>query len=79
VEFLLSNMSARMADNLREEMTERGKVKQSDAEDAMSAIITAIRALLDGGTITLVEESEDAEVPGALRHDGCALVNHSGG
>ena len=61
VEFLLSNMSSRLADNLREEMTERGKVKQVDAEEAMSNVITAIRALLDEGTITLVEEDEDED------------------
>ncbi|EEE37834.1 flagellar motor switch protein FliG [Rhodobacteraceae bacterium KLH11] len=54
-EFLLSNMSTRMADNLREEMAERGKVKQADTEEAMSQIVAAIRALLDDGAITLVE------------------------
>jgi len=59
-EFLLSNMSSRMADNLREEIGERGKVKQSDAEDAMTQIVGAIRTLVDDGTIALIEdESED--------------------
>nr|WP_254430419.1 MULTISPECIES: FliG C-terminal domain-containing protein [unclassified Ruegeria] len=60
-EFMLSNMSTRMAENLREEMAERGKVKLSEAEDAMSQIVTAIRSLLDDGTITLVETDEDDE------------------
>ncbi len=55
-EFVLSNMSSRMADNLREEVGERGKVRQSDAEDAMTQIVGAIRALVDEGTITLIEE-----------------------
>ncbi len=59
-EFFLANMSSRMADNLREEMAERGKVKQTDSEDAMSQIVAAIRALLDEGAITLAE-TEDAE------------------
>ena len=60
VEFMLSNMSTRMAENLREEIAERGKVKQSDAEEAMTQIVGAIRAAVDDGTITLVEEdSED--------------------
>ncbi len=58
-EFILSNLSSRMADNLREEMTERGKVKQAEAEDAMSAIVGAIRTLLDEGAITLVEQEEE--------------------
>ncbi|MEX0308224.1 MAG: flagellar motor switch protein FliG [Ruegeria sp.] len=61
VEFVLTNMSSRMADNLREEMTERDKIKQSDAEEAMSQIVAAIRALLDEGAITLVEMDETEE------------------
>lgn len=59
VEFLLSNMSSRMADNLREEIGERGKVKQSDAEDAMTQIVGAIRTLADEGTIMLIEEESE--------------------
>ncbi|MDA7963370.1 FliG C-terminal domain-containing protein [Ruegeria sp.] len=61
VEFLLSNISGRMADNLREEVTERGKVKQSEAENAMSEVVAAIRTLLDAGTIIQIEEEEDEE------------------
>ena len=60
VDFMLSNMSSRMADNLREEISERGKVKLSEAEDAMTQIVGAIRTLVDEGAITLIEEdSED--------------------
>jgi len=58
-EFLLSNMSSRMADNLREEVAERGKVKQADAEEAMTQVVGAIRALVDDGTITLIEEEAE--------------------
>ncbi len=61
VEFLLSNISARMADNLREEMAERGRVKQAEAEDAMTQIIGAVRTLVDAGTIILVETEEDED------------------
>ncbi len=61
-EFILTNISSRMADNLREEMTERGKVKQSETEEAMTQIVGAIRTLLDDGAITLVEQ-EDGEDP----------------
>ncbi len=60
VAFLLSNMSTRMADNLREEIADRGKVKRPEAEDAMAQIVGVIRALSDGGTLKLVE-AEDAE------------------
>lgn len=55
---LLDNMSTRMAENLREEMSEAGKIKQSDGEAAQSAVITAIRAAADAGTIALVVEGE---------------------
>ncbi|WP_170418212.1 flagellar motor switch protein FliG [Ruegeria arenilitoris] len=59
VGYLLSNISARMADNLREEIAERGKVKQAEAEEAMTQIVGAIRKLVDAGTITLVEADAD--------------------
>ncbi len=52
-EFILSNMSQRMAQSLREEMEARGKVKERDGEEAMSAIVTAIRALEAAGELTL--------------------------
>jgi flagellar motor switch protein FliG len=59
VAHLLDNMSTRMADNLREEMSEAGKIKQSDAEAAQTAVVTAIRAAADAGTITLNLDGED--------------------
>ncbi len=61
VEFILSNISSRMAENLREEMSERGRVKQADAEDAMAEIVGAIRALVDDGTLTLVDLEQDED------------------
>lgn len=56
---LLDNMSTRMADNLREEMSEASKIRQSDAEAAQTAVVTAIRAAADAGTITLNLDNED--------------------
>lgn len=61
VEFLLSSMSSRMADNIREEIAERGRVKQSEAEDAMTQIVGAIRDMVDEGTISLIETDNDDE------------------
>jgi flagellar motor switch protein FliG len=61
VEFLLSSMSSRMADNIREEIAERGRVKQSEAEDAMTQIVGAIRDIVDEGTISLIETDDDDE------------------
>ncbi len=58
-EFILSNMSQRMAASLREEMAERGKVKDKDAEAAMTAIIVAIRDLESAGELVLKTSDED--------------------
>ncbi len=58
-EFLLANISQRLAQGLREEMAARGKVKDKDAEEAMTAIISAIRTLVDSGEITLVQPEEE--------------------
>ncbi len=57
-EFLLANLSQRLAQSLREEMQDRGKVKEKDADDAMSAIITAIRQLEATGEIILVSPDD---------------------
>ncbi|AZL60574.1 hypothetical protein EI545_18120 [Tabrizicola piscis] len=58
-EFLLANISQRLAQGLREEMATRGKVKNKDAEEAMTAIISAIRTLEASGEISLIHP-EDA-------------------
>lgn len=59
VEFLLSNMSQRMAQSLREEANARGKIKDKDAEEAMNAIIAGIRQLEAAGEIALVVEDDE--------------------
>ncbi len=60
-DFVLENMSGRMADQLREEIEEAGTVKPADAEAAMAEIVTAIRAMEQAGDLLLVveEETED--------------------
>jgi flagellar motor switch protein FliG len=58
VEHFLSNMSQRMAQGLREEMTARGKPREKDAEDAMTAVVSAIRQLESAGELVL-EQDED--------------------
>ncbi|MDB4053546.1 flagellar motor switch protein FliG [Octadecabacter sp.] len=57
--FILDNMSTRMAENLREEMGEAGKIKQSDGETAQTTVVSAIRAAPDAGTIVLVIADEE--------------------
>jgi flagellar motor switch protein FliG len=62
-EFILNNMSKRMAESLRDEMAELGEIKAADGEDAMAAVIEAIRDLANAGTILLVaEEDQDPDI-----------------
>lgn len=58
VEFLLSNMSQRMAQGLREDIAQRGKVKDKEADEAMSTIVQAIRTLEAGGDLVLITEDD---------------------
>lgn len=60
-EFVLENMSKRMAEGLREEIAETGKVKSKDGEEAMSEVIKTIRRLEANGEILLVTGDEDDE------------------
>ncbi|MFW2542351.1 flagellar motor switch protein FliG [Primorskyibacter sp. 2E107] len=59
-DFLLSNMSKRMAENIREEAEAKGTVKPKVGEKAMSGIISAIRDLVNVGEIELLSP-EDAD------------------
>lgn len=58
-EFILSNMSQRMAQGLREEMATKGKVREKDAEAAQNAVVDAVRNLEAQGEIRLILEDED--------------------
>lgn len=58
-EFVLANLSQRMAQTLREEIAERGKVREREAELAMNSVIDAIRALERDGEVTLLREEEE--------------------
>lgn len=53
VEFLLANMSKRMADQLREELTELAAPTPADGEGAQRAIVATIKALDKSGEIKL--------------------------
>jgi flagellar motor switch protein FliG len=57
-DFILENMSQRMAAQLRDEMESLGKVKAKDGEAAMTAVVAAIRELEAAGEIMLVSEEE---------------------
>lgn len=57
-EFLLANMSQRLAQSLREEIEARGKVKEKDADAAMAAVITIIRQLEGAGELVMIKDEE---------------------
>ncbi|MFM2389916.1 MAG: hypothetical protein RLZZ437_1471 [Pseudomonadota bacterium] len=59
VEYIISSLSQRMGQSLREEIAGRGKIKDKDGETAMSAVVTGIRQLEASGEVILRQEGED--------------------
>jgi flagellar motor switch protein FliG len=59
VEYLISNLSQRMGQSLREEMGARGRIKDKDGETAMSAVVIGIRQLEASGEVILRQEGEE--------------------
>lgn len=57
-DFLLDNISQRLAEALREEIAGRGKLKDKDGEEATNAVVTAIRQLEGAGELVLRREDE---------------------
>jgi len=57
-EFILANISQRMAESLRTEAEELGEVAAADGETAMTGVVAAIRELEEAGEIYLVAEEE---------------------
>lgn len=60
-EFLLGNMPSRLAESVREEVEEKGKVKARDGEAAMTEVIAAIRAQEQAGELELIVPGQDDE------------------
>lgn len=58
-EFILTNMSQRMAQTLRDEMGEMGQLKERDVEDAMNELVATIREMESAGEIFLVADDEE--------------------
>ncbi len=54
--FILANISKRLANSLCEAIAERGTVSAEEGETAHKALIASVRALEDGGEITLVKK-----------------------
>ncbi|MCY1125441.1 flagellar motor switch protein FliG [Frigidibacter sp. RF13] len=60
-EFLLANMSQRMAGSLREEMAAIGRLKEKDVEVAQTAVVIAIRDLEAAGELVMIVPEEEEE------------------
>ncbi len=58
-DYLLGNISKRLAEQIREEMAERPAIDPREADAAMTAVIAAIRRLERAGDITLVPGDGD--------------------
>ncbi|MFT4707982.1 MAG: flagellar motor switch protein FliG [Ascidiaceihabitans sp.] len=59
--YILENMSGRMADQLREEIEEAPKPKTADVEVAMGRVVGAIRQMEAAGELTFISEEEKEE------------------
>jgi flagellar motor switch protein FliG len=60
-EFVMANISSRLAEQIEESIGERGAVKEKDADAAMTQVVIAIKELEKSGEITLIEEEEEEE------------------
>ncbi len=60
-EFIMSNISSRLAEQIEESIQERGPVKPKDADAAMTQVVIAIKELEKSGEITLIEPEEEEE------------------
>lgn len=58
-EFILSNLSQRMADGLREEIEGLGQLRPREIEDAKAEVIAAIRRLEADGELALILPADD--------------------
>jgi len=60
-EFIMSNISSRLAEQIEESIGERGAVKDKDADAAMTQVVIAIKELEKSGEITLIVPEEEEE------------------
>ena len=57
-EFILDNMSKRMAAQMREDMEDRGTIKARDCEAAMMDVVGAIRDMEAAGELELITRED---------------------
>ena len=59
-DYLLANLSQRVADQIKDEMAERGTPRKADGEAAQTRLTAVIQKLAETGDITLFSTGEDA-------------------
>ena len=60
-QFIMSNISSRLAEQIEESIGERGTVKPKDADMAMTQVVISIKELEKSGEITLIVPEEEEE------------------
>lgn len=60
-DFILDNISQRMADGLREEVNDLGEVNDKLGEEAMGKITSAVRGLADLGEVTILPPADQVD------------------
>ncbi len=60
-EFILSNISSRLAEQIEENIADSGPVKPRDADAAMTKMIISLKELEKSGEIALIEPEEEEE------------------
>ena len=58
-EFILANLSQRMAATLREEMAALPKIRDRDADAAQTALVSSIRDLAEAGELVMIADEEE--------------------
>ena len=60
-EYLLDNISQRLADSIRDEMSTKTGIRKTVAEAAWGDVVTAIRTRAESGEITLVQKTDGGD------------------
>jgi len=61
VDFILENISQRMAGQMRDDMLGLTKFKKKEGEEAMAAVVTSVRNLESTGEIALIQNETDED------------------
>ena len=64
-DYILSCISQRMGNAIKEEAAAISTMKDAEADEAMNVVATAIREMADAGTISLIEIEDEEEAEGA--------------